>query len=212
MKKLLLIAALGIASLVTAPAKAQVRLSVNLGIQPAWGLRGYDHVDYYYLPDVDSYYDVPTREYVYFEGGSWVHRRYLPARYRNYDLYGGRKVVINSSNPWLRHDVYHTRYVTNYRGAGYRGGVYRGGRGVINRGPVRGGFDHGPRGGGFHGNPGGGFNHGNGGFHGNPGGGNNHGGPGRGNGGNHGGGGGGNHGNGGNHGGGGDNHGGGHRG
>lgn len=217
MKKLLIIAAIGIASLAAAPAKAQVSLSINLGIQPDWGPRGYNHVDYYYLPDVDSYYDVPTREYVYLEGGSWVHRRYLPSRYRGYDLYGGRKVVINSPNPWYRHNVYHTRYVTNYRGGDvyrggnvYRGNVYRGGRADVYRGYPRGGYN---RGGGFNRGPGNHFegrgnDHG-GGFNGGPGRGNDHGGPGRG-GDNHGGGnqGGGDH---GNHGGGGDrgNHGGG---
>lgn len=140
MKKLLLIAVIGIGFLAAAPAKAQVSLSVNIGLQPAWGPRGYDHVDYYYLPDVDAYYDVPSRNYVYVDGGSWVHRRYLPARYRGYDLYGGRKVVINSRNPWLRHNTYRTRYVTNYRRGGYGG--YRGGhttvinRRTYNRGPV----------------------------------------------------------------------------
>lgn len=176
MKKLLIIAAIGIASLATAPAKAQVSLSVNLGIQPDWGPRGYNHVDYYYLPDVDSYYDVPTREYVYLEGGSWVHRRYLPSRYRGYDLYGGRKVVINSPNPWYRHNDYHTRYVTNYRGGGYRGGAYRGGRANVYRGNP-GGYN---RGGGFNRGPGNHFE-GRGGFNGGPGRGNDHGGPGRGN-------------------------------
>jgi len=95
-----------------APAKAQVSLSVNIGLQPDWGPRGYDHVDYYYLPDVDCYYYVPTRQYVYLSGNSWVHRRYLPARYRGYDLYGGRKVVINSPRPWMHHNTYRTRYVS----------------------------------------------------------------------------------------------------
>ncbi|MET1055576.1 MAG: hypothetical protein ABWY16_09730 [Pedobacter sp.] len=205
MKKLLLIAAIGIGSLAAVPAKAQVSLSVNIGLQPDWGPRGYNHVDYYYLPDVDSYYDVPTRQYVYLEGGSWVHRRYLPSRYRGYDLYGGRKIVINSRDPWLRHNDYRTRYVTNYRGGGYRGGRttvihrnnYFGPRGgYSNHGGPRGGYNNhggGPRGGFNHGGPRGGNDHG---------GGNNHGGPGRGD----------NHGGGNNHGGGGGNHGGGNHG
>lgn len=122
MKKLLLIAAIGIGSLAAVPAQAQVSLSVNIGLQPDWGPRGYNHVDYYYLPDVDCYYNVPTRNYVYLESGSWVHRRYLPSRYRGYDLYGGRKVVINSRDPWRNHNHYRTTYVTNYRGRGYRPG------------------------------------------------------------------------------------------
>jgi hypothetical protein len=158
MKKLLLIAVLGIGSLAAVPAKAQVSLSVNIGLQPDWGPRGYNHVDYYYLPDVDCYYDVPSRNYVYLESGNWVHRRYLPSRYRGYDLYGGRKVVINSRDPWRRHDVYRTRYVSNYRGDRYRGGrttvihrnnYYGGPRGNYNRGNNHSGYNNhgGPRGG-----------------------------------------------------------------
>ncbi|MBB5638795.1 hypothetical protein HDF26_000623 [Pedobacter cryoconitis] len=115
MKKLLLIAAIGIASLAVAPvAKAQVSLSINIGSQPQWGPRGYNHVDYYYLPDVDSYYYVPTRQFVYLSGNRWIHARSLPSRYRGYDLYGGRKVVINNyANPWTRHNYYRTQYVSN---------------------------------------------------------------------------------------------------
>lgn len=92
------------------PAKAQVSLQINIGLQPNWGPRGYDHVDYYYLPEVESYYHVPTKQFVYFERNKWVHRRSLPARYRNYDLYQGRKVVINQPRPYLQHRVYQANY------------------------------------------------------------------------------------------------------
>ena len=92
------------------PAKAQVSLQVNIGSQPNWGPRGYDHVDYYYLPEVQSYYYVPTRQFVYLERNKWVHRKSLPSRYRNYDLYGGRKVVINQPRPYLQHHVYQSSY------------------------------------------------------------------------------------------------------
>lgn len=92
------------------PVKAQVSLQINIGSQPNWGPRGYDHVDYYYLPEVESYYYVPTRQFVYLERNRWVHRKSLPSRYRNYDLYGGRKVVINQPRPYLQHHVYQSSY------------------------------------------------------------------------------------------------------
>lgn len=113
MRKLLLLAAIGFITLAAAPARAQVSLSINIGSQPQWGPRGYNHVDYYYLPDVESYYYVPTRQFVYLSGNRWIHARSLPSRYRGYDLYGGRKVVINSPNPWMRHNSYRTQYVRN---------------------------------------------------------------------------------------------------
>jgi hypothetical protein len=113
MKKLIVFALIGFAAIAVTPAKAQVSVSINIGSQPAWGPRGYNHVDYYYLPEVQSYYYVPTRQFIYLSGNRWIHARSLPSRYRNYDLYGGRKVVINGDRPYLQHNVYRTRYASN---------------------------------------------------------------------------------------------------
>ena len=114
MKRLIVIAMLGIAAISTTPATAQVSVNINLGAQPDWGPRGYDYVDYYYLPEVESYYYVPTRQFIYYSGGNWVHTRNLPHRYRNYNLHRGRKVVINGNRPYLRHHDNKNRYAKNY--------------------------------------------------------------------------------------------------
>jgi hypothetical protein len=117
MKKLIFSAAILVSCLSIKVADAQIRFSVgvNIGSQPAWGPVGYSHADYYYMPDIDAYYDVPAHQYVYLENNAWVRRGYLPQRYANYDLYHGYKVVVNQRNPWERDDVYRTRYA-NYRG------------------------------------------------------------------------------------------------
>ena len=91
-------------------ADAQLRVNINIGSQPDWGPVGYDHVDYYYLPEIEAYYDVPSRQYIYFENNRWLRRAYLPVRYRNYDMYNSYKVVINERAPWERNNVYRTRY------------------------------------------------------------------------------------------------------
>jgi hypothetical protein len=119
MKKILFTAVLVISCLSFRIADAQVgfRLNINIGNQPDWGPTGYDHVDYYYMPDVDAYYDVPTHQYVYYENNAWVHRTYLPARYRNYDVYNGYKVVVNRPNPWLKNTYYRNTYA-KYKGRG----------------------------------------------------------------------------------------------
>jgi len=117
MKKLLFSAAL-IASCLTfklADAQVHVNIGVNIGSQPAWGPVGYSHADYYYMPDIDAYYSVPTHQYIYYDNNVWVRRQYLPQRYSNYDLYHGYKVVVNEQNPWERDDIYRSRYA-NYRG------------------------------------------------------------------------------------------------
>src|ERR1700722_15363691 len=82
---------------------AQVSLQVNIGLQPVWGPVGYDHVEYYYMPDIDAYYYVPGHQYIYFEGGRWVFAAALPPRL-NYDVYKGYKVVINDPKPYLHND------------------------------------------------------------------------------------------------------------
>jgi hypothetical protein len=114
MKRLIAIAILAFAAVSATPAKAQLSVNINIGAQPDWGPRGYNHVDYYYLPEVESYYYVPTRQFIYMDGSRWVHRESLPSRYRGYNLHNGRKVVINSDRPYLRHNDYRTRYVSNY--------------------------------------------------------------------------------------------------
>ncbi|WP_442591653.1 hypothetical protein ACSBL2_10545 [Pedobacter sp. AW31-3R] len=110
MRKLLLLATLGLGVLIAAPAKAQVSVSINIGSQPQWGPTGYNHVDYYYLPEVESYYYVPSRQFIYLNGNRWIRSSRLPSRYRSYDLYHGRKVVINSPKPYLHHSNYRSRY------------------------------------------------------------------------------------------------------
>lgn len=74
--------------------QAQVSIRVNIGT-PSWGPQVQADVRYYYLPDVDAYYDINTSLFIYCNNGSWIHRRNLPGRFRNYDLYRGHKVVVH---------------------------------------------------------------------------------------------------------------------
>lgn len=116
MKKLILMFTVAIVAATLQTANAQVSLNINIGAQPNWGPRGYDYVEYYYMPEVQSYYHVPTKRFVYLEGNSWVHRRNLPRVYRNYNLHSMRKVVINRPQAYLHHQEYRPRYVqNNYR-------------------------------------------------------------------------------------------------
>jgi hypothetical protein len=117
MKKILSAAAIIFACLTVKQADAQLHFNVgvNIGSQPEWGPTGYDHADYYYMPDIDAYYDVPAHQYVYYDNNVWMHNRALPPRYSNFDRYHSYKVVVNQRNPWEHQDVIRSRY------AGYRG-------------------------------------------------------------------------------------------
>lgn len=99
-------------------ASAQVSVSVNIGTQPQWGPVGYDRADYYYLPDVEAYYYIPRRQFIYLDAGHWVFAASLPGRYRGYDLYSGYKVVINEQRPYDHFYDHRDRYARyrNWRG------------------------------------------------------------------------------------------------
>jgi len=99
--------------------QAQVSVNVNIGAPPMWGPVGYSGVQYYYLPDVEAYYDIPSSMFIYQSGGVWIHRTYLPVRYRSYDLYSGYKVVMtdyHGSKPYYRHNDYKVKYAKGYHG------------------------------------------------------------------------------------------------
>src|SRR3989339_76663 len=110
MKKLILLVVLCTSGLLSQTTYAQVTFRINIGSQPIWGPVGYDHVEYYYLPDIDAYYYVPRHQFIFFERGRWIIRTSLPVRYRNYDMYNARKIVINEPRPYLRHNEYKSRY------------------------------------------------------------------------------------------------------
>src|ERR1700744_261915 len=117
MKKIFFTAFILIACLSFKSANAQLRISlgVNINNQPEWGPTGYEHADYYYMPDIGVYYDVPAHQYVYQSNNVWVCLSSLPHQYRNYDLYHGYKVVVNQPRPWRNDAGFRAKY------AGYRG-------------------------------------------------------------------------------------------
>ena len=141
------------------PAGAQFSASINIGVQPEWGPSGYDYVENYYLPDVEAYYNVPSRQFVYFDRGRWIFAASLPGRCDNYDLYSGYKVVLNGRDPWCHFNEHRIQYapyrfrrdqvvIRDFRD-GYGRGGYNGygNRGYDERNRGRdGGFDNRGRG------------------------------------------------------------------
>src|ERR1700761_2125667 len=116
MKKIIFFAAIlmGCLTFKSADAQLKISLGLNIGSQPDWGPTGYDHAEYYYMPDIDAYYDVPNHQYVYFQNNTWIHAAVLPARY-HFDPYNSYKVVVNDHNPWEHAATYRTKYA-RYKG------------------------------------------------------------------------------------------------
>jgi hypothetical protein len=84
---------------------------------PDWGVAGYDNARYYYIPDIETYYDVRGRNFVYMKDGTWVKTNELPAAYRDFDLYDSYKVVLTDDRePYADFDKYKVKYAKGYKG------------------------------------------------------------------------------------------------
>lgn len=98
--------------LIAPKSEAQVRvgININIGDQPPWRAPGYDYVEYYYLPEIETYYYVPRRQFIYISNGRWIFSSSLPPRYRGYNLYTGTKIVINRSHAYKYFEQDRKRY------------------------------------------------------------------------------------------------------
>lgn len=117
MLKLLLISTL----FLSVTLNAQVNINVNVGTQPKWAPA--EHARYYYLPDVEAYYDVNTAMFIYYGHGTWLRRSYLPYRYAHYDLYKGHKVTMRNyhgNKPYIYHSTYKIKYAKGKHNKPYK--------------------------------------------------------------------------------------------
>jgi hypothetical protein len=118
MKKIKLLF-LSIAILLSGKMISQVSVNVNIGSPPLWGPVGYSDVRFYYLPDVEAYYDVQTSMFIYYGGGIWLHKPHLPQIYSSYDLYGGYKVVMSDyrgETPYTNFNEHKRKYAKGFKG------------------------------------------------------------------------------------------------
>jgi hypothetical protein len=83
---------------------------INISDQPIWGPTGYDRADFYYIPDIDVYYSVSEREYIYRDGPAWRHGATLPSSYSGYDPYHSYKVVVNEDKPYQNNNNHQAKY------------------------------------------------------------------------------------------------------
>lgn len=98
--------------LLVAKVDAQVNVNVSL---PIWG-PAVTTEEYYYLPDVESYYDIRQSKFIYLNNGVWIRSSNLPRRYRNYNLNAGHVVVINDYHghrPYAHFKKHKVKYYHN---------------------------------------------------------------------------------------------------
>jgi hypothetical protein len=115
------------ALLATPAAQAQVGVTINIGA-PAWGPQVPYGTQYYYIPEIDGYYDLYAQQYIVFQDGYWVP---LPELY-GYDPYQFHPVIVDyrGPQPWQQIGYYRQRYAYQpYRNYGPSRGYYNGGYG-----------------------------------------------------------------------------------
>lgn len=100
----------GILIVLTDPIISQVQLEINVNSQPAWGPVGYDAVEYYFIPEIETYYSVSQQKFIFYEKGNWVTSSYLPYRFKDYNLYKAYKVVINKDKPYRYNKEHRVKY------------------------------------------------------------------------------------------------------
>ena len=97
---------------------------------PVWApfYENVNQVRYYYLPDIESYYDVRNHEFVYMEDGNWIFSPSLPPQYAWYDLAAGFVVLLDYRvhQPWMHFHYYVSNYPRFYYQTVYRDSYNRG--------------------------------------------------------------------------------------
>jgi hypothetical protein len=99
---------------------------VSVGVQyanPPWAPAYYPGVRYYYLPDIEAYYDLSDGDFVYLDNGQWLFSPMLPPMYGSYDLYTGFVIALDAGvfQPWLHHHYYISHYPRYYYKNYYQG-------------------------------------------------------------------------------------------
>lgn len=86
---------------------------IRVKAAPVWAKAAPVNVKYYYLPDIQTYYDVPAQRYIYLNNGSWVKASALPARYKGYNMYTSNPVYLTDykgNSPYKLYKVHKVKY------------------------------------------------------------------------------------------------------
>jgi hypothetical protein len=98
------------ASFENASAQFGPKTDNNIQEQPKWRPAGQEYAEYYYMPDIDTYYYVPRKQFIYQSAGYWTFSSSLPATRKGYDLYAANKVVINEPGAYRYYAEHKSKY------------------------------------------------------------------------------------------------------
>ncbi len=76
---------------------AQISVNINLGARPVYHPQTYyyeDNVDYYFLPEIEAYFDNRNGFYIYYSSNRWVRSQNLPQYCGDYNINRGQRIAI----------------------------------------------------------------------------------------------------------------------
>jgi hypothetical protein len=122
MKKVVLIIAVVAMTAYSTLASAQFSVSVNVGNTNRCDAPR-NEIAYYYLPEIEAYYDTYDSVYIFYTPRGWMRSRFLPDYCRDYDVVNGYRVALDyrGNAPFDYFDNHRARYYVerNYRTAHY---------------------------------------------------------------------------------------------
>ncbi len=127
--------------------QSQVKIDVNLGAPavvtpvivppqvivnpPVWG-PSVTTQQYYFLPDIETYYDIRNSQYIYNNNGRWMRVKNLPRRYSGYNLNSGQVIVLNDyrgRSPYVNFKNHKVKFAKNGKNWNHDNGNYGGHKG-----------------------------------------------------------------------------------
>ena len=83
---------------------------------PVWAPPYFPGVRYYYLPDLETYYDIESQEFVYLNDGQWNFSPECPFINTGFDLNNCFAIAldVNVYQPWMHHHYYISHYPRYY--------------------------------------------------------------------------------------------------
>ena len=89
---------------------------------PVWAPVYYSGVRYYYIPDIETFYDLTNQDFVYLDDGQWLFSYGLPPMYAGFDLFDAFVIALDVDvfQPWMHHQFYVSNYPRYYYRSVYK--------------------------------------------------------------------------------------------
>jgi len=89
---------------------------------PAWAPPHHPGARYYYIPDIEIYYDLSDHNFAYLNNGLWIFTPQFPSIYAGFDLFNAFIITLDVSvyEPWRYHQYYVSHYPRYYYHNTYR--------------------------------------------------------------------------------------------